>query len=81
MKLVTDTMDARRTRPTVQGTISKLADRLVAKALVARSASNENRRYQPLALTARGRGLVPKLAALADQNDAEFFGHVHAKER
>ena len=84
MKLVADTMDARRTRPTARhdpGAISRLADRLVAKALVARSVSNEDRRYQALTLTAKGRGLVPNLAALADQNDAEFFGHLHAEER
>ena len=64
-----------------RGAISKLADRLVAKTLIARSVSDKDRRYQALALTAKGRGLVPRLAALADQNDAEFFGHLHAEER
>lgn len=64
-----------------RGAISKLADRLVAKGLIARAVSDEDRRYQALALTASGRGLVPRLAALADQNDAEFFGHLHADER
>lgn len=34
-----------------------------------------------LALTATGRSLVPKLAALAEQNDAEFFDHLGIKER
>jgi DNA-binding MarR family transcriptional regulator len=29
---------------------------------------------QILALTAEGRAIVPKLAALADRNDEEFFG-------
>lgn len=64
-----------------RGAISKLADRLTAKALVTRAASDEDRRYQALALTAKGRAIVPKLAVLADENDAEFFGHLAAAER
>ena len=64
-----------------RGAISKLADRLEAKALVTRTASETDRRYQALALTAKGRALVPKLAALADENDAEFFGHLKASDR
>ncbi len=59
-----------------RGAISKLADRLVEKEMVTRTASAGDRRYQTLALTAAGRALVPKLATLADQNDAEFFGHL-----
>jgi DNA-binding MarR family transcriptional regulator len=46
-----------------------------------RTKSDEDRRYQALALTAKGRAMAPKLAALADQNDAEFFGHLNAAER
>jgi DNA-binding MarR family transcriptional regulator len=38
-------------------------------------------RAHTLALTTKGRSLIPKLAALADQNDAEFFDHLTAKER
>ena len=34
-----------------------------------------------LAITAAGRALVPELAALADQNDAEFFSHLAAADR
>jgi len=64
-----------------RGAISKLVDRLVAKALTIRTMSREDRRYQTVALSAKGRALVPKLAALADQNDAEFFGHLVAHER
>jgi len=64
-----------------RGAVSKLADRLLAKALVTRTASDEDRRYQALALTPKGRAIVPKLAAIADQNDAEFFGHLKAAER
>jgi MarR family transcriptional regulator, lower aerobic nicotinate degradation pathway regulator len=64
-----------------RGAISKLADRLLAKALVTRTTSDEDRRYQALALTPKGRAIVPKLAAIADENDAEFFGHLNAAER
>jgi DNA-binding MarR family transcriptional regulator len=64
-----------------RGAISKLADRLVAKALVVRTADPQDRRSQRLALTAKGRKLTPALAALADANDAEFFGHMTAGER
>ena len=56
-----------------RGAISKLADRLIAKGLIARRASVGDRRFQTLALTRQGRTLTPKLAALADQNDEEFF--------
>lgn len=64
-----------------RGAISKLADRLLAKALMTRTTSDEDRRYQALALTPKGRAIVPKLAAMADQNDAEFFGHLKAAQR
>ncbi len=59
-----------------RGAISKLADRLIAKELIERTASMEDRRQQTLSLTAAGRKLVPALSALADRNDAEFFGHL-----
>jgi len=64
-----------------RGGITKLADRLIAKTLVTRTADDEDRRYQALALTTKGRALVPRLAALADRNDAEFFGHLDPAER
>lgn len=64
-----------------RGAISKLADRLVAKQLVTRTIHGDDRRYQALALTDTGQALVPELSALADQNDAEFFGHLDASQR
>lgn len=65
-----------------RGAISKLAERLLAKGLISREAGGDDRRFQALALTAAGRELVPALAALADLNDDEFFGHLEpaAKE-
>jgi DNA-binding MarR family transcriptional regulator len=64
-----------------RGAISKLADRLVDKLLVAREANAEDGRAQTLALTHKGYRLVPELAALADENDAEFFGRLKPEER
>lgn len=64
-----------------RGAISKLADRLIAKEFIERTASTEDRRQQTLSLTAAGRKLVPALSALADRNDAEFFGHLKPAER
>jgi DNA-binding MarR family transcriptional regulator len=64
-----------------RGAVSKLADRLIAKALIARRADAEDRRSHSLSLTAAGRALVPRLSALADRNDAEFFSHLPARQR
>ncbi|MEI9891096.1 MAG: MarR family transcriptional regulator [Caulobacteraceae bacterium] len=57
-----------------RGAMTKLADRLIARGLVARAANPDDGRAQTLALTPRGEALTPELAALADNNDAEFFG-------
>ncbi|TCT07769.1 MarR family winged helix-turn-helix transcriptional regulator [Aquabacter spiritensis] len=64
-----------------RGAITKLADRLIGKALVRRTADPQDGRAQTLALTDRGTALVPDLAKLADQNDAETFGHLLPAER
>jgi DNA-binding MarR family transcriptional regulator len=64
-----------------RGAISKLADRLIAKDLLVRKANGTDRRFQTLSLTGEGRALVPKLSALADQNDEEFFGHLDRATR
>lgn len=64
-----------------KGAISKLADRLIRKSLVQRDADPEDGRAHTLALTRSGRALVPKLAAVADRNDAAFFGVLTSKER
>lgn len=66
---------------TTRGTVSKLVDRLAAKALVDVQADPHDRRAQVVSLTPAGRQLVPVLAALADQNDAETFGHLKADEQ
>ncbi|MCF1709417.1 MarR family transcriptional regulator [Tabrizicola sp. J26] len=64
-----------------RGAISKLADRLTEKGLVLRKGIETDRRAQLLSLTDGGRAKVPRLAALADANDAEFFGVLTEVER
>lgn len=64
-----------------KGAISKLAERLVAKALVERAESRDDKRAHSLSLTAEGRAKIPVLASLADENDAEFFGVLTKEER
>jgi DNA-binding MarR family transcriptional regulator len=64
-----------------RGAISKLAERLIAKSFVSRRADPVDGRAQTLTLTTHGRNIVPVLAALADENDAEFFAHLSATER
>lgn len=64
-----------------KGAISKLAERLSAKELIARSENPQDKRAHSLSLTREGRARVPALAALADENDAEFFGVLTKDER
>lgn len=64
-----------------RGAITKIADKLIAKSLIVRAADPEDGRAQALNLTAKGRRIVPELAALADQNDSDFFGHLSAADR
>ena len=64
-----------------RGGVSKLVDRLVSKKLITRRDRRDDRRFQSIALTAAGRRLIPQLAALADQNDEEFFHPLSTGER
>jgi DNA-binding MarR family transcriptional regulator len=87
--ILRDLFDAGETSPgqlanssgLTRGAVSKLVDRLLHKDLLSRTEAAEDRRFQDVKLTAAGRALVPKLAALADQNDEEFFSHLSSKER
>lgn len=63
-----------------KGAISKLAERLVAKGLVERAESQQDKRAHSLSLTMEGRAKIPTLASLADENDAEFFGVLTKEE-
>ena len=64
-----------------KGAISKLADRLVEKDLIERAANADDGRAQTLSLKPAGRKAFPRLAALADANDAEFFAVLSTGER
>ncbi len=57
-----------------------MVDRLVDKGLVLR-AEGKDRRSLRIDLSEKGRQLVPKLALLADDNDAQFFEVLTADER
>jgi DNA-binding MarR family transcriptional regulator len=63
-----------------RGATSRLIDRLVAKRLVSRQGRSDDRRYQDIALTPAGRRSVPALAAIADENDEEFFTPLSTRE-
>jgi DNA-binding MarR family transcriptional regulator len=64
-----------------KGAASKVVSRLEEKGLAGRHLADGRAREQRLGLTATGKALVPKLAALADANDAHYFGHLPASER
>ncbi|TGL72545.1 MarR family winged helix-turn-helix transcriptional regulator [Leptospira jelokensis] len=64
-----------------RGAVSKLIDRLLHKGLVSREEGSVDRRYQEIKLTKQGRTLVPKLAKVADENDAYFFLRLTAAEK
>ncbi len=64
-----------------RGAVTKLADRLVAKALVVRKANEKDGRAQTLHLTRKGAEFVPELAALADRNESECFAQLSEDDR
>lgn len=64
-----------------RGAMSKVLDKLEAKNLVARTVDHQDSRIQWLSLTRKGVGMVPRLAAIADQNDEYFFGCLDPDER
>jgi DNA-binding MarR family transcriptional regulator len=64
-----------------RGAVSKVLDKLETKALVTRAENPHDNRVQWLALTRSAKRLVPRLAALADRNDAHFFDCLGADEQ
>lgn len=64
-----------------KGAASKVISKLEAKGLAERQLSKDSQREQVLGLTESGYTLVPKLAAIADENDAHFFGHLTNSQR
>lgn len=64
-----------------KGAASKILTRLETKGLAERRLAEDRAREQVLVLTPAGKRLLPTLAALADANEAHFFGHLKAAER
>lgn len=64
-----------------KGAASKIVSRLEEKGLAQRRLAENAQREQVLGLTRKGQALVPRLSALADQNDEHFFGHLPADQR
>ncbi len=64
-----------------KGAASKVVTRLEEKGLAQRWLAEDSLREQVLELTPKGQALVPRLSALADQNDAYFFGHLGKEQR
>ncbi|MFI9063859.1 MarR family winged helix-turn-helix transcriptional regulator [Streptomyces sp. NPDC053429] len=63
------------------GAVSRLVDRLIAKGLIFREPDLGSRRILRLTLTDAGRDLAPRLAEIADRNDAYFFAHLDPDQR
>jgi DNA-binding MarR family transcriptional regulator len=61
--------------------VSRLVERLVQKELVNRQDSRYDGRAQQIWLSSAGQKLVPKLAAIADENDEAFFRHLTVNAR
>jgi DNA-binding MarR family transcriptional regulator len=64
-----------------KGAASKIVSRLEERGLAHRLLAEGSGREQVLALTPAGRRLVPRLAALADANDAHCFAPLSAAQR
>lgn len=64
-----------------KGAASKIVSRLEEKGLALRQLAENAQREQLVRLTPKGRALVPRLSALADQNDEHFFGHLPDGQR
>lgn len=64
-----------------KGAASKIVSRLEAKGLAERQLAEGSSREQVLVLTKAGAALVPRLAALADQNEEHCFAHLGQRQR
>ena len=64
-----------------RGAVTRLVDRLRAKALVVRAVGRGDRRFQTIALTGAGAMLVPLLAASAGAAEAGVFATIPPTRR
>ena len=63
------------------GAMTRLLDRLEDSSLLRRMPVDGDRRRMEIVLTPRAREMTPRLAALADVNDAAFFGALADSEQ
>ncbi|HJV90951.1 MAG TPA: MarR family transcriptional regulator [Holophagaceae bacterium] len=63
------------------GALSKVLDKLEAKGWAIRATAGDDLRVQRCALTRQGRARVPRLAHLADLNEAHCFDALSPRER
>jgi DNA-binding MarR family transcriptional regulator len=63
------------------GAMTRLLDRLEDKGMIQRLPVEGDRRRMQIVLTPRAREMTPRLAALADANDAAFFGALSDDEQ
>lgn len=64
-----------------KGAVSKVVSRLEGKGLAERRGVAGSGKEQHILLTRSGQRLLPKLAAIADANDAHFFAHLTPAQR
>jgi DNA-binding MarR family transcriptional regulator len=64
-----------------KGAASKVLDKLFHKQLIDRTESVNDRRYLTISLSEKGRGILPHLMKVADENDHYFFGHLSKEEK
>lgn len=64
-----------------KGATSKVITRLEERGLAKRNMAAGSSREQLIVLTQKGRNIVPRLAAIADENETHFFGHLSEMEQ
>lgn len=64
-----------------RGAVSKIVDKLEAKAWIQTTSKQGDSRSRQLTLTREGRRSLPILATVADTNDARFFGCLNPAEK
>lgn len=64
-----------------RGAISKVVEKLKAKDWISRKVDPQDNRIQWLSLARQGRGLLPRLAEIADKNDGQCFGCLDDNEQ
>lgn len=63
-----------------KGALSRLTDGLEKRGLIKRNLHAQDRRLFSIELTNAGLELLPSLAKIAEENDAQFFGHLSSKD-